>query len=465
MTRRLAIISVLTLALAGCTVGPDYRPPETALPDRFLEPSAAGRVSDEWWRVFADPLLDQLIDQALAGSPDLRVAAARIREARAERDIIETRDWPEASAELSGRRQHGSEYVPGGTPPGGLGKGIGSNLWLAGFDAGWEIDIFGGTRRALESADAAVAAAEADQSDARLTLIGEISRDYIELRAAQRRLAVAGQIKLIREDVLHLVTAQFDSGLASALDRRRAEAALAESEAELPAYEIAERDTIFQLATLAGAPPENLTGLLLPPRPQPQAEIEVPIGLPSELLERRPDIRAAERRVAAANALIGAREADLYPHFSLTGAVGLESLQSQNWFTSGSRYFAVGPQLGWRVFDAGKIRSEMLAEGARTDAAAARYRKTVLAALSEVEGALVAHGRSRIQRDAYRRQVEAASQELELARRLYTRGLADFLAVLDAERELRGAEMGQVSADRDCALSLVALYKALGGGW
>ena len=468
--RFLAIALVLQLALAGCTVGPDYARPKSDLPEQFVEKAPAGALATpeqrtSWWQTLNDSTLDQLVSEALQSSPDLEIARERVIEARAERAAVAGQLLPQASAQGAYARQHGSANVPVGTPPGGLGQDVTSNLWLAGFDAGWEIDIFGGTRRAIESADATLGARAAEDDDAKLSLVAEIARDYVELRTRQRLLAIAREVLELRQDSLKLAKAQFDSGLAPALDPIRARAELADSQAEVPVLEAAEREAIYRLGVLVGKTPESLLPELQEPRDIPVVAGVVPIGLPSDLLTRRPDVRAAERRIAAANARIGARESDLFPHFSLTGGAGFESLYSGNFLSGPSHYYAVGPSISWLVFDAGQIRDEMLAERARTDVAAAEYRKTVLGALGEVETALVTYGRSEIQREALKREVADRREALDLAKRLYANGLENYLTVLDAERDLRTAEMSEAGANQSNTDSFIALVKSLGGGW
>jgi len=468
--RRAPGLLALLVALVGCTVGPDFTPPATALPERFAEqgtakPSTLADVDDAWWRRLGDPVLDGLVAQALEGSPDLSLAAARVREARAQRAFDAAEDLPTFSANTTALRQHGSGSVPVGTPPGGMGRDVGSNLWLAGFDASWEIDIFGGVRRAVESADASLGAAIESQRDVELTLIAEIARDYVELRGAQRLLSIARQTLAERRDIRELVAAQFKSGLVGSLDLKRAEAELAGSEAEIPGLEAEARSDIYRLGVLVGKPAETVVEPLEAAAPIPASPIEVAAGLPSDLLKRRPDIRAAERRIAAANARIGVAEADLYPHFSLTGFGGLESLDAGTLVSAESRYFAIGPSIHWLVFDAGRVDDEILVERARTDETVAEYRKIVLGALGEVEAALVSYGSQQLTRDALQREVGAARDALTLAERLYRQGLQDFLAVLDAERSLHLSEEKLSDADRDDALAYIRLCKALGGGW
>ena len=475
--------------LSGCTVGPDYVTPKMAMPAAFAEKTvtsaspvdstiatasaAASSAStaaspsshDAWWENFGDPLLDQLNDEALQSAPDLAEAEARVLEARALRGIAGAAQYPELDTGAGYNRTRGSANVPIGVPPGGLGPGINGNLWQAGFDASWEIDVFGGTRRTIESANATYQAAVDTRGDVVLTLVAEIARNYIELRGAQRRLAVAQDNLAIQQDALTLTRSQFDAGLASRLDVLRAQAQVADTEAAIPAFETDQRAAIYRIGALVGRPPEDLLAALDAPQPIPAPVADVPVGLPSDLLERRPDIRAAERRLAAANARIGVAQADLYPHFSLTGVAGLESLNASSFLTAPSRYFSIGPGITWLIFDAGKVRFTIQAEQARTDAAAAAYRRTVLEALRDVETALVSYGQSRVRRERLASEAAAERDAVSVATRLYRQGLADFLAVLDAERSLYAADDKLAQTDRDSALALVTLYKSLGGGW
>ncbi len=403
--------------------------------------------------------------EALRSAPDLAEAEARVREARALRGIAGAAQYPTAEAGAEYARSRGSANVPIGIPPGGLGPGINSNLWQVGFDASWEVDVFGGVRRGVESADASYQAAVAGRGDVVLTLLAEVARNYIELRGVQRQLAVAHENLSIQQDALSLTRSQLNAGLASSLDVLRAEAQVSDTEAAIPTFEADERAAIYRIGALIGRQPEDLLAELRIPQPIPVTVSDVPVGLPSDLLRRRPDIRAAERGIAAANARIGVAEADLYPHFSLTGIAGLESLSASSFLTAGSRYFSVGPSINWLIFDAGKVRFQMSAEQARTDQAAAAYQRTVLGALRDVETALVSYARSEVRHDNLAAEAAADSQAVNVATRLYRQGLENFLSVLDAERSLYVADDRLAQSDRDTALALVSLYKALGGGW
>jgi len=460
----------LALLLAACTVGPNYTRPPSSIPEKFIEQPPGRRIAsraydEAWWKTFHDTTLDALIASALANAPDLQIARARVLEARAEGAAVSGELLPQVSADGAYARQHGSQNVPTGTPPGGLGPGVGSNLWLAGFDASWELDLFGGTRRAIESADASVAAQVADREESELVLAAEVARNYIVFRTEQRQLSIALDTLNLRRDTLRLTMAQFDSGLAAALDPIRARAEVADSEAEVPLLEVDMRSSMYRLGVLVGRNPESLGAELNNPRAIPEAHDDVPVGLPSDLLRRRPDIRAAERRLAAANARIGVREADLYPHLSLTGVGGFESLEAASLVTAPSHYFAIGPSISWSVFDANRIRDDVLAERARRDVAAAQYQKSILTALADVETALVAYGKSEVRRNALQREVQASQAAVEQAQRLYASGLENFLTVLEAERSLQGSRMSLALAEGNRANSYVSLVKALGGQW
>ncbi|MFM0129151.1 efflux transporter outer membrane subunit [Paraburkholderia sediminicola] len=471
--RTAAIVAAWAGLLAGCTVGPDYVSPKPAMPASFTEhtgPAASAAQAsptsnDAWWQSFGDVTLNSLIADALRSAPDLAVAEARIREARALRGIAGADQYPSADVGAQYDRTHGSANVPVGVPPGGLGPGANGNLWQTGFDASWEIDVFGGTRRGIEAADASYQATVADRGDVELTLLAEVARNYIDLRGVQRQLAVARNNLSIQQDSLALTRSQFDAGLASRLDVLRAQAQVSDTEAAIPTFEANERASIYRIGALIGQPPEQLISRLDTPQAIPSAIADVPVGLPSDLLRRRPDIRAAERRIAAANARIGVAQADLYPHFALTGVAGLESLNASTFLTAPSRYFSIGPSINWLIFDAGKVRFEMRAEEARTDQAAAAYQRTVLGALRDAETALVSYAQSQVRHERLAAEVTADREAVTIATRLYRQGLNDFLSVLDAERSLYAADDKLAQSERDTALELVALYKALGGGW
>jgi multidrug efflux system outer membrane protein len=470
---RMAAAAVLCLPAGGClTVGPDYVPPKPAVPASLVDPSSSAShainiqpIDDAWWKSLQDPVLEALLTQALKSSPSIAEAQARVREARALAGIAGAGRFPVADAGGAYTRNLGSDNVPTGVPPGGLGPGIHSNLWQAGFDASWELDVFGGVRRTVEAADANYQAVTEDRADVTLTLLAEVARNYVELRGAQRRIEVARKNLAIERDLETLTQSLLNAGLAPRQDQLRAEAEVSHIEAAIPQFDTDERAAAYRIAALVGRPSGEVEAELTAPRPIPEAASEVPVGLPSDLLERRPDVRAAERRIAAANARIGAAKADLYPHFSLTGDAGIESLGFSSFATASSGYYQIGPGVTWRIFDAGKIRFEVRAEAARTDAALAGYQRSVLDAFRDVETALVSYANQKIRRNELAAESAADAQAAEIAKLLYEKGVESFLPVLDAERALYTADDALAESERDSTLSLIALYKSLGGGW
>jgi multidrug efflux system outer membrane protein len=463
----------LVLFATGCmTVGPDYVPPKLPLPEGFAEvragkPSSAAAqpVEDAWWKTLNDPLLETLLKQALNSAPSMAEAQARVREARALSGVAGAARFPTADAGGQYARSLGSDNVPTGVPPGGLGPGVHSNLWQAGFDASWEIDIFGGVRRSIETATANEEAVTADRADVALTLLAEVAREYVEVRAAQRRIDVARKNLLIDGDLQTLTESLLAAGLAPEQDLLRAKAQVLDIEAAIPEFETDERAASYRIAALIGQPFTAVVAELSAPQPIPLARSDVPVGLPSDLLRRRPDVRAAERRIAAANARIGVAQADLYPHFSLTAVAGLESLNLSSFSSASSGYYQLGPGIHWRIFDAGKIHFQVRAEAARTEEATAAYQRSVLDAFRDVETALLSYANEKVRRDKLAAELAALADATDRARILYEKGVESFLPVLDAERSLYATEDALAQSDRSCTLALVALYKSLGGGW
>jgi outer membrane protein, multidrug efflux system len=287
----------------------------------------------------------------------------------------------------------------------------------------------------------------------------------VELRGAQRRIEVARKDLAIEQDLQTLTQSLLSAGLAPQQDVLRAQAQVADTEAVIPSLESDERAAAYRIAALIGRPfPETVAALSVP-GPIPHAVSQIPVGLPSDLLLRRPDVRAAERRIAAANARIGVAKADLYPHFSLTGVAGIESLNLSSFASGSSGYYEIGPGISWRIFDAGRIRFEVLTESARTDAAAVAYQRSVLDAFRDVETALVACANTQLRRDKLAAESAADGDATRIAMLLYERGVESFLPVLDAERSLYAADDELAQSERDSALALIALYKSLGGGW
>jgi NodT family efflux transporter outer membrane factor (OMF) lipoprotein len=465
MYRRNAALIALAAFLAACASGPDYKEPQSRLPAAWSELSRAGGASAtvggrpplaSWWTTFRDPVLDSLVERALASNPELRLAQARVREARALRGLAEADLLPSVDAAGSWTRVRGDGLLP---------PGADADLFRAGFDASWEIDVFGGVRREIEAADADLSASVEERRDVLVTVLAEVARNYVELRGAQRFATIARANTQAQRETLDLTRTRLEAGLASDLDVARAEAQVRTTAADIPVIESAARRSLHALAVLLGREPGALVSELSKEAPVPQAPAEVPVGLPSDLLRRRPDVRRAERELAASTARVGAATADLFPRFSLTGSFGLAGVDTGDMVGGGGRYWSVGPAVRWPLLDFGRVRNRIAAQGAREEQAAIAYEGAILRSLREVEDALVAFSREQERRQELAGAVESGRRAVGLAGDLYRQGRSDFLSVLQAQRDLYAAEDALVRSDRTVATTLVSLYKALGGGW
>jgi NodT family efflux transporter outer membrane factor (OMF) lipoprotein len=459
------------LFVNGCTVGPDYHPPQAAAAPHWSEPLAGGETNAaaataEWWRSFQDAELDSLIGRAVRSNLDLRIVEARVREARAQSGLASADLWPTVDASGAYARARESKHQPVlGSFPMPASVPYEDSVYQAGFDASWEIDVFGGKRRTVEAAGAQVAASEFGRRDVLLTLLGEVALNYVDLRGCQNRLAIAQENIEAQEKALGITRNRFAHGLASELDVQQANTVLATTRAEVPTLESAIETITHGLEVLLGQQPGTLRAELSQPAPIPAQPPLVPVGLPSELLRRRPDVRRAERQLAAATANIGVAKADLFPKFFLTGAAGLESISASDWFSAGSQLWSVGPTMQWRLFDAGRIRANVKVQDARQEQALAAYEQTVLTAFAEVENGLVLYAKEQVRRRLLQDAVASSQRSLEVANKLYANGLTDFLHVLDAERSLYQAQDALVQSDLAISAKLISLYKSLGGGW
>ncbi len=458
--RRLVVFVSLAF---GCAVGPSYRRPDIAVPKTFSEGDANGPTSfGRWWTGFRDPILESLVLRAVEGNLDLKISAARIREARAARGIAAAAGLPQISASGGYSR---SKQVVARTDGVVLAEGSSPrNVFEVGFDASWEIDVFGGVRRDEEAAVAQVQAAEEAREDVLVTLVADVARNYIELRGSERQIEILDQTVESQEESLALAEARFDSGMGAELDVARARGLLEGTVAQRPVLEVLRRQSAFRIGVLLGRDPEALLAELDIPRPLPPAPPEVPGVLPSELLSRRPDLRRSERELAAATARIGVAKADLFPRFNILGSFGrrsndIGSLNASSQFWSG----ALGFQ--WPIFAGGRILSNIRVQEARQEQALLQYQKAILIALEEVENALSAHARELRRQESLRASVDANRRALELATERYTSGLENFLGVLDAQRSVYAAEDQLVQSQRNVGVALIAVYKALGGGW
>ncbi len=457
--------------LTGCAVGPNYRKPEVSTPAQWGEPMAGGETNSAasiagWWRNFHDPELDSLIDRAVQSNLDLRIAQARVREARAQYGIAVGNLWPtvDASGSYSYQRNSQNQPIYANLPP-SLGVPLGYGLYQSGFDASWEIDVFGGQRRAAEGARAQVAAAQFGERDVLISLLGDVAVSYVQARGYQRQIEIANENIQAQEQSLAITQKRFEHGLVSNLDVQQAATLLATTRATVPTLETSLAASIHRLGVLLGQPPEAVQTELSTVAPIPPAPPMVPVGLPSQLLLRRPDVAQAEQQLAAATANIGVAKADLFPKFYLTSSAGLESVSASDWFEAGSRFWQAGPTVQWNIFDAGRIRANIRVQNARQEEALDTYEKTSLSAFEDVENALVAYAKEQVRRRSLEDAVKSSQESLRLANRLYANGLTDFINVLDAERSLYQAEDSLANSDMMVSADVVALYKSLGGGW
>ena len=472
MKQFIAILSLAALGaviFSGCAVGPDYHPPQTTnTPSQWTSQLSHGETNGpvdlaQWWRNFNDTNLDAYIATAIQSNLTLQIAEARVREARAQKGIVSGGLWPSLGSSASYSR---NLYGKNGFPPlGGFGVPLGYNLYNADFDAAWELDVFGGQRRAVEAARAQIGAAEYSQTNVLVSLLAEVASDYISARAYQQRLAIAQDNIRVEQDVLDLTSNRFENGLGNDLDVQQAKALLNATEAQVPSLQTGFDESVYSLAVLLGQPPGALVDEMSATNRIPLTPPFVPVGLPADLLQRRPDIQQAERQLAAATAQIGVAKADLWPKFSLTGLVGLQSVSANNWFDYASKYWDAGPTVQWEIFEAGSIVANVHVQNARQEEALDQYRQTVLVALQDTENALTAYAREQVRRESLAQSVDADRQALDLATQLYKSGLADFLRVLNSEASLYTAQDALVQSDQTVSLDLVQLYKALGGGW
>lgn len=452
--------ALLTLALSACAVGPDYKTPQTdAARLAAAETSQYDRSRFEtvWWQQFDDPTLNQLVQQSLQDNRELRVAFSRLRAARAIRDDV-------ANDRLPTITSRASSEIGKGQQPGETEERVNAERYDLGLDMAWELDLFGRIQRQLEASDAQIEVAEADYYQLQVSLIAELVDAYGNLRGAQLRERIARE-NLENQQESRGITEQLrDAGVGSELDVLRSDARLAATEASLPQLQAEQVRAKNRIATLLGQRPEQLT-VDLSARPLPAIAKALPIGDPAELLRRRPDVHAAERQLAAATANIGVATADLFPRVSLSGFLGFTAGRGSQLGSSAARAWGVAPSITWAAFDLGSVRARLRGAEAEADGALAQYEQQVLLALEESENAFSDYAKRQQRLLALVRQSEASRAAAEQAAVRYREGTVDFLVLLDAERERLAAEDSQALAEIDLYRGIVAIYKALGGGW
>lgn len=457
----LAVVLMLTSCIS---VGPDYQPVEPTVPETWHSELQKGLTAGQmdpavlarWWEVLKDPQLSDLEERAVKGNLELQDAQARVTEARAMRGISQAGFFPTLDANAAASKSRSSES-------GGTGKA--ADRYAAGFDAGWEVDIFGGVRRSVEAAQANLEATRENQHGVLVSLLAEVALNYVEMRTFQTRLEAAEANLAALQESYEINHSRYQAGLVSELPVQESLRLMESARARIPALETGLDTAMNRLAVLLGESPGSLHVELAGRKPVPRLPSTVMIGIPAETLRHRPDIRYAERNLAAQTARIGVATAELYPKFHLAGTLGLESIASGELFQPSSRVWGVGPSVSWRIFDAGAIRQSIQVQNARQEQALIRYEATILGAQEEVENALVAYTKEQIKNDSIARATSAAERSELLARDQYQAGLVNFNNVLDAQRALLLLQDELAQSNGAVTANLVRLYKAFGGGW
>jgi NodT family efflux transporter outer membrane factor (OMF) lipoprotein len=453
------------LILTACApVGPDYTPIQPQAPEKWNAAMTGGLTPKQpdpatlahWWSIFNDRELSSLEEQAVKGNLELQTARARIREARALRGISQARLFPNVGATASASKIRSSES--GGT-------GLETELYTAGFDAGWELDIFGGLRRSIEASQADLEASQVNLHNVMISLMAEVALNYVDVRIYQAQLAVTRANIKTQEETYDLNRSRYQAGIIDELAVQESLRILESSRSQIPAIETRMSAAKNRLAVLLGRQPAEFAQELVEVKAIPALPATVAVGIPAETLRRRPDIRFAERALAAQTARIGVATADLYPKFHLAGTIGVESINSGELLDWGSRIWSVGPRASWQVFDAGAIRQNIEVQTARQEQALIQYQATVLKAQEEVENALIAYAKEQRRRDSLDKATTAAQRAQLLARDKYQAGLVDFNNVLDAQRSLLILQSELSQSTGAATTNLVRLYKSLGGGW
>jgi NodT family efflux transporter outer membrane factor (OMF) lipoprotein len=475
MSKYVLILILALIAGAGCRVGPDYcGPPLTSLEPSWqvLDEDPSVQVDHAlvsgWWLGFQDPLLNQLIQEAVAQNLDLREAALRVVESRRQRCVVRADLFPQFSQ--SNSFTHRKQAIAGGffAGIGGLpGANIRSNLdqWTMGLDGSWEIDVFGRIRRLVEAADADIAVTQEDYRDVLVILLADVATNYVNARAFERRLELARENLKTQQRTLELTEKRFRAELTGELDVAQARVNVASTASDIPTLEAGYQLALNRLSVLLGTPPGTVDGWFQQRAAIPRPPSEIAIGIPAELMRRRPDIRRAERELAAQTARIGAAVGELYPKFSILGSFGLDARQFDLMFQRNGIGASIGPNMQWQIFSYGRLRCNVLVQEARRDQRAIRYQATVLRAAEEVNNALVNYVRE-TQRVGYLEKSVAASQRsVELSGQRYIGGDVSFQRVLDSQRSLLVSQDLLALSQANVALNLISLYRALGGGW
>ncbi|WP_118132892.1 efflux transporter outer membrane subunit [Oceanicella sp. SM1341] len=458
--RRALMMLLACTALAGCVVGPDYDTPKVDVPDRFnADPATTPRPAElsRWWTRMDDPMLDAMISQAVAGNLDVAGARAAIREARATLRQAGGALAPQVDGSASATRQDGGSNTTAGQ---------GSNSsFQAGFDAAWELDLFGANRRTIEAARYGLDAANEELRATLLTLVGDVATYYVQARGFQARINLAERTARSQRETAALTRAQFEAGASSALDVANATGQAASTEAAIPTLQISFAEAVHRLSILTGQPPAALMGSMAETKPIPEPRLPMPAGVPAQVLMARPDIRVAERQLAQSTALIGVAEAARWPNISLSGSIATSASTLGNLFEASSVAWSVGPSLTVPIFNAGQLAAGVEIAQAQRDQSYILFRSAILTALEDVENALYGLTREQQRYERLDDSARAYRRAASLSRSLYQTGSSSFLDVLDAERSLYSAEDTLLQSQINIATYYISLNKALGGGW
>jgi multidrug efflux system outer membrane protein len=460
---RIFVLLLSIQLLTGCAVGPDYGSPSIELPKRWSNAKATKSPPvanlSYWWRRLRDPALNAFIEEAVGGNLDVARAKGRIREARATRRQAAGALFPQVAGSGSAVRNQASAVSAGGGEAGTY------NQFQAGFDTSWELDLFGGNRRAVEAASYGVDAAEDDLRATLLILVGDVAAHYTEARGYQARIALARRTASSQRETAALTQKKFDAGSSSAVDVAKALAQAATTEANIPTYETSYSQAVHRLGVLLGRDPTGLNQQLRRSSPIPAPQLPLPTGIPADVLVMRPDVRRAERQLAQYTAKIGQAEAALYPSVTLTGSVSTTGLKTGDLGKNSSIGWSFGPTVSAPIFNGGKLRAGVEIAEAQRDQYHVAWRSAVLSALEDVENAIVSLAQERVRIQSLSKAAERYRQATRLSRSLYETGSSSFLDVLDAERSLYTAEDSLLQSRVAIATDYIALSKALGGGW
>jgi outer membrane protein, multidrug efflux system len=470
MFKKLAFVAAAALVFGGCMVGPKYHPPQNKVEPAFTNVAqgyGSGEPVATFWTVFNDALLTRLVTESLSANHDVRIAMAHLREARALRKDSKWDLYPQTSVSAGyNATKSAKDSIP--FPTTDDQRRI--ELFQTGFDSSWELDLFGRVRHAVDARTAEAEATAFDLRGVQVSVSAEVARNYYELRALQRQLAVAQQNADNQRQTLEITQTRLDAGRGTAFDTERARTQLESTRATIPFLESQIAATMHRIAVLTGQQPTALVKELSIENGGAQAANailpgSVDVGSPESLLRRRPDIQSAERRLAVQTALVGVAVGDLFPKVTFNAGIGAGGETVNSLFSSGAGTYYIGPSITWPAFNIGRVRARIKASEARTDEALARYEQTVLVAIEEVETSLVAFDRARVRRERLLEAAQASERAADLARTRFEGGLSDFLQVLDAERTRLASQELVAQSLGETTSSLVAVYKALGGGW